>query len=56
MIPFFRKIRNLSAGKAGKMADDVSCPFFMLKKKNEKKEPSFTRCFLGLSIEYLKID
>jgi hypothetical protein len=28
MINFFRRILNQPAGEAGKMADDVSCPFF----------------------------
>jgi hypothetical protein len=29
--------------------------FLLLQKKNEKKELSFTRCFLCFSIEHIKI-
>ena len=36
MIPFFRRIRNLPAGKAGKMANNPFCSFFLA----QKKEPN----------------
>ena len=48
MINFFRRIRNLPAGKAGKMADDISCSFFAAPKKERKKGAFFYEVFFML--------